>query len=197
MRKTAYLSTLTILLIFSLAALVAACGGTSGTSSTTVTTAAQSPTTSTGETTTTAGGETTTSVTETPTTTEAARTTDTANHASDIKAAYPSTESFNNSTWATVESDPGAHLGAAADLKGTASNVSVDPDSRYLNWDLTLTGTTNAGTQVLCRTNIPVDRSLLSAGGPVEVKGIVVGHGAFGGTGGAIIYVETVQAAQE
>ncbi len=49
--------------------------------------------------------------------------------------------------------------------------------------------------KVLCRTNVAIDRTLLSGGGAVEVKGLVVGAQASDAGGGAIIYVESVQKA--
>jgi hypothetical protein len=200
MRKIIVISAVGLLLIAVLAATLVACGGGSSTTSSTVgllpgsgTTAPAETTTTaaTGETTTTVAGETTTSSEET-TTTEAARTTDTADHANDFKSHYPSSESFNDSTWASLASSPASHLGAAVDVKGTAGNVTVDPDSRYLTWELTVTDAAGAQTKALCRTNLNVDRTLLTAGGAVEVKGIVVGAQDFNAGGGPIIYVESI-----
>ncbi len=205
MRKFVVLSALGLLLIAVLAAAVVACGGGSSTSSSTTTSLAASTTTVgetttvvggtdttvAGETTTTVAGETTTTVGET-TTTEAARTTDTADHSADFKAQYPSTESFDNTTWATLAANPSSHLGAAVDVKGTSTSVTVDPDSKYLTWNFTVTGASGAA---LCRTNLNVDRTLLSGGGTVEVKGIVVGAQAADAGGGPIIYVQSVQTA--
>jgi hypothetical protein len=194
-------------------ALVACGGGTATSSSTTVTTsietttAAGATTTASGETTTTAVGETTTTATgsttatsagetttsgEATTTTEPARTTDTSDHSAEFRTQYPSTESFNNSAWATLNPNPSSHLGAAVDVTGVPSKVAVDPDSLYLTWQLTVSSTTGASMTALCRTNVNVDRSLLSAGGTVEVKGLVVGAQASSAGGGPIIYVETV-----
>jgi hypothetical protein len=208
MRKFVVLSALGLLLIAVLAATVVACGGGSSTSSSTTASLAGSTTTAAGATTTAAAGETTTTVAggtattvagdttttvaaET-TTTEAARTTDTADHSSDFKAQYPSTESFDNTTWATLAANPASHLGAAVDVKGTSAKVTVDPDSKYLTWNFTVTG---ASGTVLCRTNLNVDRTLLAGGGTVEVKGIVVGAQAADAGGGPIIYVQSVQTA--
>ena len=209
MRKFVVLSAVGLLLIAVLAATVVACGGGSSTSSSTTASLAGSTTTASGETTTTAAagettttvagatattvaGDTTTTVAEETTTTEAARTTDTADHSADFKAQYPSTESFDNTTWATLAANPASHLGAAVDIKGTAASVTVDPDSKYLTWKFTVTGT--SGT-VVCRTNLNVDRTLLAGGGTVEVKGIVVGAQAADAGGGPIIYVQGVQTA--
>ena len=208
MRKFVAVSALGLLLMAVLAATVVACGGASSTSSSTTASLAGSTTTASGETTTTAAagettttvagettttvaGETTTSVEET-TTTEAARTTDTTDHTNDFKAQYPSSESFNNSTWAALASNPSTHLGAAVDVTGTAASVTVDPDSKYLVWNFTVSGATGTA---LCRTNLNVDRTLLSGGGMVEVKGIVVGAQASDAGGGPIIYVSSVQKA--
>ena len=51
--------------------------------------------------------------------------------------------------------------------------------------------------QALCRTNINVDRNLLSGGGWVEVRGVAVGAQAAGASSGATVYVETVTQATE
>ncbi len=89
----------------------------------------------------------TTSTTEvaTTTTTEAAPTADTSDHTA-AKSHYQSTESFDNSNWATLAADPASHLGAAIDVKGLPAEVTVDPDSKYLTWQLTVTG--SAGGQI-------------------------------------------------
>ena len=213
MRRTVCLSTMILFLMVSMAVAVLACGGSTGaSSSTTLSTASESTTTTAGETTTTVtGSETTTSVSETgdttsssdttttseaeTTTTEAAPTTDTADHAAEVRAQYPSAESFDNSNWATVNAAPGSHLGAAVDVKGQPTNVTVDPGSRYLTWQLTVSGTGGQQTTTLCRTNVTVDRSLLSGGSAVEVKGLVVGAQGSDAGGGPIIYVESVQKA--
>jgi hypothetical protein len=199
MRKTILLSAVIALLLVGVMVAVAACGGGTTTSSSTTATSSgdttttavdDTATTAVDDTTSTAAGDTTTTSEETTTTTEAARTTDTSDHAADFRAQYPSSESFDNSTWATVNSNPSSHLGAAADVKGTASKVTVDPDSKYLTWQLSVNGST-----VLCRTNLNVDRTLLSGGGTVEVKGIVVGAQEADAGGGAIVYVQSVSKA--
>jgi len=221
MRKRVCLWTVIVLLVVGLAVVVAACGGNSaGNSSTTLgsagvsstaagettTTAASGGTTTTaaggGTTTTAAGGGTTTTsaggsttTTEEETTTTVAQTTDTADHSAELRSFYPSTESFNNSNWATLNAAPASHLGAAVDVTGQPSNVAVDPDSRYLTWTLTVTGTGGEQMTALCRTNVTIDRSLLTAGTPVEVKGLVVGVQAADAGGGPIIYAESVQKA--
>jgi hypothetical protein len=160
MRKhssTLCLSAIAAILIVAVALIsTLACGnGGSGTSSSTaIGSSAETATTTTiagDETTTTAAGvasgETTTSVdatasttssTEVTTTTEAALTTDTSDHAADFRAQYPSTESFTNSNWATVAGAPASHLGAAVDIIGQPSGDTVDPDSRYLTWQLSV-----------------------------------------------------------
>jgi hypothetical protein len=214
MRRTIFLSTVSVLLLVAMAVALVACGGGTTTSSSTpattaseTTTAAGATTTASGGTATTTAGETTTTATgsttatsaggtttssEATTTTEAARTTDTSDHSAEFRAQYPSTESFNNSTWATLNSNPSSHLGAAADVTGVPSKVTVDPDSLYLTWQLTISSTTGTSMTALCRTNVNVDRTLLSAGGTVEVKGLVVGAQAATAGGGPIIYVQTV-----
>jgi uncharacterized cupredoxin-like copper-binding protein len=204
MRKTILLSAALVLLVAGLGVAVVACGSSTATSSSTtlgtatsVTAAGETTTSATaaGDTTTMAAGDTTSTTAEVTTTTEAAQTTDTVDHAADIKAQYPSTESFDISTWATVNAAPASHLGAAADITGQPSKVTVDPDSKYLTWTLTITGTTGQSMTVLCRTNVTIDRTLLSGGGAVEVKGLVVGSQAADAGSGAIIYVESVQKA--
>jgi hypothetical protein len=183
-------------------------GGSGTSSSTTVGSSAETTTSVTAggnESTTTAagqsGGETTTSVdatasttssTEVTTTTEAALTTDTSDHAADFRAQYPSTESFTNSNWATLAGAPASHIGAAVDIIGQPSGGTVDPDSKYLTWQLSVP---SSSAKTLCRTNVGVDRSLLSGGGWVEVRGIVVGAQDSNAGGGPIIYVESIQKA--
>ncbi len=219
MRKSVYLVAAAVLSAAVLAAAVAACGGDSTAGATTTletggtTTAVPGTTTTGAETTTSAvdesstspsdAGDTTTSVAEdttstseeTTTTTEAARTTDTADHAADFRAQYPSSESFTNSTWMIVDAAPGSHLGAAVDVTGQPTNVTVDPDSRYLTWELTIAGPGGEQMKALCRTNVDIDRSLLSGGSTVEVRGIIVGAQSSDAGGGAIIYVESLQKA--
>ena len=200
MRKSVCLWTVILFLVVGMAVAVSACGGsTVASSSTTLGAAGESSTATTGETTTTVTSEeTTTSVSETgstTTTTEAAPTTDTADHAAELRAQYPSTESFGNSNWTTLDAAPGSYLGAAVDVKGQPANVTVDPDSRYLTWQLTVSGTGGEQMTALCRTNITVDRSLLSGGSPVEVKGLVVAAQGSDAGGGPIIYVESIQKA--
>jgi hypothetical protein len=204
------LSAIVVILIVAVALIsTLACGsGGSGTSSsTTVGSSAETTTTTAAgdETTTTTAGDasggTTTSVDETAsatssteetTTTEAALTSDTADHAADLRAQYPSTESFTNSNWATLAGAPASHLGAAVDIIGQPSGDTVDPDSKYLTWQLSVE---SSAAKTLCRTNVGVDRSLLSGGGWVEVHGIVVGAQDSDAGGGPIIYVESIQKA--
>ena len=207
MRKSSlklFLSAIVLVLVVAVAVIPAlACGSGTSASSTTVSSAADTTTTvGAGDTTTTAAGDTTTSVdpnasttttavVET-TTTEAALTADTADHSADFKAQYPSTESFTSANWATLAGAPASHLGAAVDIIGQASGDTVNPDSKYLTWQLAVpTVSANA----LCRTNIGVDRSLLSGGGWVEVRGIVVGAQDSAAGGGPIIYVQSIQKA--
>ena len=210
MRKSSLkllLLAITVVLIAAVALVSAACGGGSGVSSTTVSSAADTTTAAaTGDTTTTVagttGGETTTSVdagasttssseAET-TTTEAALTTDKTDHSADFRAQYPSTESFSSANWATLAAAPASHLGASVDIIGQASGDIVDPDSKYLTWQLAVPAST---AKALCRTNIAVDRSLLPGGGWVEVRGIVVGAQSADAGGGPIIYVQSIQKA--
>jgi hypothetical protein len=214
MRKTVFLSTVILLLILGLALSVSACGGGTTESSTTVSTAGGSSTTATGESTTTvtgnqtttsaSGGETTTSSSEgettttseeVTTTTEATPTSDTTDHSAELRQQYPSTESFDNSNWATLSAAPASHLGAAVDIKGLAADTKVDPDSRYLTWELTVTGAGSQPMRALCRTNVTIDRSVLSGASAVEVKGLVVGVQDASAGGGPIIYVSSVQKA--
>jgi hypothetical protein len=201
MRKSVCLWTLILFLAVGMAVAVSACGGsTAASSSTTLGSTSESSTAATGETTTTVTSEqTTTSVSApgdtTTTTTEAAQTTDTADHAAEVRAQYPSTESFDNSNWTTLNAAPGSHLGAAVDVKGQPAKATVDPDSKYLTWQLTVSGTGGEQMTALCRTNVTVDRSLLSGGSPVEVKGLVVAAQGSDAGGGPIIYVESVQKA--
>jgi hypothetical protein len=203
MRKSSLkllLSAIVVVLIVAAISITAvACGGSTA-STTTVSSAAETTTTAgAGETTTTAVGDTTTSVdagasttssseAET-TTTEAALTTDTADHSADFRAQYPSTESFTSTNWATLAAAPASHLGAAVDIVGQASGDTVNPDSKYLTWQLAVPATS---AKALCRTNIGVDRSLLSGGGWVEVRGIVVGAQSADAGGGPIIYVQSI-----
>jgi hypothetical protein len=216
MRKSSsklWLSTIVVILMVAIALIsTLACGnGNGGTSTSTVGSSESSATTTVGQdltTTTTSasqtGGETTTSVDQgasttsstevATTTTEAAPTTDTADHAAEFRTQYPSTESFTNSNWATLAAAPASHLGAAIDLVGQPSGATVDPDSKYLTWQLSVTA---AGAKVLCRTNVGVDRNLLSANSWVEVRGIVVGAQGSDAGGGPIIYVESIQKAAE
>jgi hypothetical protein len=221
MRKSSLtfcLSTIVVVLIVAVVLVSAsACGSGSGgaaASSTTLGSSAETSTTATAgedQTTTTAvdqtGGETTTSVDETgsttssteadTTTTEAALTTDTADHAAEFRAQYPSTESFTNSSLATLDAAPASHLGAAVDVIGQPSGDKVDPDSKYLTWQLSIPAAAGTPVKALCRTNVGVDRSLLSGNGWVEVRGIVVGAQGSDAGGGPIIYVESVQKAAE
>jgi hypothetical protein len=208
--KLCFLAIVVILIVAVALISTLACGsGDSGTSSsTTIGSSAETTTTTVAgdETTTTvagnAGGETTTSVDETvsttssteetTTTTEAALTTDTADHTADFRAQYPSTESFTDSTWATLAGAPASHIGAAVDVMGQPSGDTVDPDSKYLTWQLSVP---SAAAKTLCRTNVGVDRSLLSGGGWVEVRGIVVGAQDSDAGGGPIIYVQSIQKA--
>jgi hypothetical protein len=202
-----YLPTIVVVVIAAVVLVsVSACGG--GSSATT----SSSTTIGVGQTTTTTAidqtsGATTTSVADTgsttsstdaaTTTTEAAPTTDTADHSADFRAQYPSTESFTDSNWATLNAAPASHLGAAVDITGQPSGVTVDPDSKYLTWQLSISVAGGAPMQALCRTNIGVDRSLLSGSGSVEVRGMVVGVQGAGTSGGPIIYVQSIQKAAE
>ncbi len=70
----------------------------------------------------------TTSTTEvaTTSTTEAAPTADTSDHTAELRAHYQSSESFNNSNWATLSAAPASHLGAAVDVKGLPATPSSD-----------------------------------------------------------------------
>ena len=211
MRKsslTLFLSAIVVVLIVAVAVIPAlACGNGSAASSTTLSSAAETTTaagagettTVVGDTDTTAVGDTTTSVDASAsttssseaetTTTEATMTTDTADHSADFRAQYPSTESFTSANWATLAAAPAGHLGAAVDIVGQASGDTVDPDSKYLTWQLAVPATS---AKALCRTNIKVDRSLLSGGGWVEVRGIVVGAQSADAGGGPIIYVQSI-----
>jgi hypothetical protein len=207
MRKNLILLTVMILMTVGVAGTVFACGGDSdGDASTTVSegttiaaettsTIAAETTTTAAEDTTTVSEDTTTTVAEETTTTEAAQTTDTADHAAEFREVFPSNESFGNSTWATLNAAPSSHLGATVDVTGMPSGVTVDPDSRYLTWQLTVTGSDQSAT-VLCRTNVTLDRTLLSGESTVRVKGIVVGAQAADVGGGPIIYVESVAKAE-
>ena len=71
----------------------------------------------------------------------------------------------------------------------------VDPDTRYLAWHLSIPVAGGTELQALCRTNVILDRNLLSAGAWVEVRGVAVGAQASDASNGAAVYVETVQAA--
>lgn len=129
-------------------------------------------------------------------TTTVTATSDTANHAADYRAQHPSTESFTNSNWATLDHAPASHLGAAVDVIGRLTGEpTIDPDTRYLTWHLSIPAAGGTELQALCRTNVNLDRNLLSAGGWVEVRGVAVGAQAADASSGAAIYVETVQAA--
>ena len=165
----------------------------SGTTATTAT--AESSTT---ETTTASGSSTTTTTTGTPasSTTTVTATSDTADHAAEYRAQHPSTESFTNSNWATLDQAPASHLGAAVDVVGRLSGVpAIDPGTGYLTWHLSIPAAGGAELQALCRTNVNLDRNLLSTGGWVEVRGIAVGAQTSGASGGVAVYVETVQSA--
>lgn len=179
-------------------------GSVAETSTTATTTAAESSTTATttaagsGTTgTTTASGSSTTTTAGAPvSTTTVTATSDTANHAADYRAQHPSTESFTNSNWATLDHAPASHLGAAVDVIGRLTGEpTIDPDTRYLTWHLSIPAAGGTELQALCRTNVNLDRNLLSAGGWVEVRGVAVGAQAADASSGAAIYVETVQAA--
>jgi hypothetical protein len=198
MRKNACLLTLFLLLMVGLAAAIFACGGSSSASSSTTATTVSETTTSaaaTQDTTSSTEAGTTTTAASDTTTTELAPTTDTADHAADFRAQYPSTESFDNTTWATLSAAAASHLGATVDVKGQPSKLAVDQDSLYLTWELTVTGASGQQATVLCRTNVTVDRTLLTGSSAVEVKGIVVDAQAADAGGGPIIYVESVQKA--
>jgi hypothetical protein len=131
-------------------------------------------------------------------TTVASATKDTADHAADYRAQHPSTESFTNSNWTTLDQAPGSHLGAAVDVTGQVTgNPTIDPDSGYLTWNLTIPAAGGAQLQALCRTNVNLDQTILSSGSWVEVSGIAVGTQATTGTGGTTVYVETVKASTE
>jgi hypothetical protein len=165
--------------------------------STTATTAADQTST----TATTAADQASTTSTSTTTgssTTVAIPTADTADHAADIRAQYPSTELFTNSNWATLDQAPASHLGAAVDVIGQITGDSaIDANTGYLTWHLSIPAAGGNELQVLCRTNVNLDRSLLSAGGWVEVRGVAVGAQPPAGTTGAAVYVETVQPATQ
>ena len=163
-------------------------------STTATTTASESSTTGT----TTAAGSSTTTTTAAPasSTTTVTVTSDTADHAADYRAQYPSTESFTNSNWATLDQAPASHLGAAVDVIGQLTGApTIDPDTGYLTWHLSIPVAGGTELQALCRTNVSLDRNLLSTGAWVEVRGIAVGPQASSSSSGAAIYVETVQAA--
>jgi uncharacterized protein (DUF736 family) len=170
-------------------------------STTTLSTVAQSETTTTtsaagaGTTTTAAGtAGTTTTVTAAESTTTVTATSDTADHAPDYRAQHPSTELFTNANWATLDVAPGSYLGAAVDVVGQPANVAIDPGTGYLTWHLSIPSATGSQMQALCRTNVNVNRNLLSGGGWVEVRGVAVGP-APAGSIGAVIYVETISPA--
>ena len=165
-------------------------------STTTTTSATASSTTAT----TSATGSTTTATTSAAgsSTTTATATSDTADHAADYRAQHPSTESFANSNWATLDQAPASHLGAAVDIIGRLTGgPTIDSNTGYLTWPLSIPAAGGTELQALCRTNVNLDRSLLSAGGWVEVRGIAVGAEASGASSGAAIYVETVQSATQ
>jgi len=175
-------------------------------SSTTLGSVAETSTTATTEsegatTETTNSGESGTTETTAPaesSTTVATATKDTADHAADYRTQHPSTESFTNSNWATLDQAPGSHLGAAADVTGQVTgSPTIDPDSGYLTWNLTIPAAGGAQLQALCRTNVNLDQTILSSGSWVEVSGIAVGTQATTGTGGTTVYVETVKASTE
>lgn len=166
-------------------------GSVAETSTTATTTAAESSTTAT----TTASGSSTTTTTGAPqsSTTTATATSDTADHAADYRAQHPSTESFTNSNWATLDQAPASHLGAAVDVIGRLTGgPTIDSDTGYLTWHLSIPAAGGTELQALCRTNVNLDRNLLSAGGWVEVRGVAVGAQAADASNGAAIYVETV-----
>jgi hypothetical protein len=126
-------------------------------------------------------------------TTTATATIDTADHAADYRAQYPSTESFTNSNWATLDQAPASHLGAAVDVIGRVADApTINSNTGYVTWNLSIPAAGGKETPALCRTNVNLDRTLLSAGGWVEVRGIAVGAQAAGASSGAAIYVETV-----
>ena len=163
--------------------------------STTATTESEASTT---ETTESEGATTETTAPAESSTTVATATKDTADHAADYRTQHPSTESFTNSNWATLDQAPGSHLGAAVDVTGQVTgNPTIDPDTGYLTWNLTIPAAGGAQLQALCRTNVNLDRTILSAGSWVEVSGIAVGTQATTGTGGTTLYVETVKASTE
>ena len=192
------LSAVVVLLIVAVA-LVATLGNSGGSSvanasSTTLGSVAETSTTAT----TTAAGSSTTTTTApaVSSTTTVTATSDTVDHAADYRAQHPSTESFTNSNWATLDQAPASHLGAAVDVIGRLTGGStIDPDTRYLTWHLSIPAAGGTELQALCRTNVNLDRNLLSTGGWVEVRGIAVGAQASGASSGAAIYVETVQSA--
>ncbi len=177
-------------------------GSVAETSTTATTTAAESSTTATTTAagssttgTTTASGSSTTTTTGAPqsSTTTATATSDTADHAADYRAQHPSTESFTNSNWATLDQAPASHLGAAVDVIGRLTGgPTIDSDTGYLTWHLSIPAAGGTELQALCRTNVNLDRNLLSAGGWVEVRGVAVGAQAADASNGAAIYVETV-----
>ena len=165
-----------------------------GSSTTTTTAAAGSSTT--GTTTSAGSSTTTTTAPAVSSTTTVTATSDTVDHAADYRAQHPSTESFTNSNWATLDQAPASHLGAAVDVIGRLTGGStIDPDTRYLTWHLSIPAAGCTELQALCRTNVNLDRNLLSTGSWVEVRGIAVGAQASGASSGAAIYVETVQSA--
>jgi hypothetical protein len=168
-------------------------GSVAQTGTTTTTAAAASSTT--GATTAATSSTTGTTAAAASSTTVATATADTADHAADFRAQYPSTESFTNSNWATLDQAPGSHLGAAVDVIGQVTgNSAIDPNTGYLTWHLSVPAAGGKELQVLCRTNVSLDRNMLSAGGWVEVRGIAVGA-ATAGSSGATIYVETAKSA--
>ena len=140
----------------------------------------------------TAGATTTTTAPESTTTVTA--TSDTADHAADYRAQHPSTDSFTNANWATLDAAPGSYLGAAVDVVGQPADVALDPNTGYLTWHLSIPSATGGQMQATCRTNVNVNRDLLSGGGWVEVRGVAVGPAPTGSTG-AVIYVETISSA--
>jgi hypothetical protein len=143
-------------------------------------------------------GTTTTSAAAESSSTVATATVDTADHAAEYRSQYPSTESFTNSNWATLDQAPGSHLGATVDVIGRPTGeVTINPSTGYLTWLLSVPAAGGKEMRVLCRTNVNVDRNLLSGGGWVEVRGIAVGTQAAGASTGAIAYVETVGPATE
>ena len=177
-------------------------GSVAETSTTATTTASTTATTTESESsttgTTTAAGSSTTTTTAAPvsSTTTVTVTSDTTDHAADYRAQHPSTESFTNSNWATLDQAPASHLGAAVDVIGQLTGApTVDPDTRYLTWHLSIPVAGGTELQALCRTNVSLDQNLLSAGAWVEVRGIAVGAQASSASSGAAIYVESIQSA--